>query len=146
MSIKDYFDIKELVCKHVYDKFGERAWVFFDERLLETLFVIRDVLGKPIYVNNWAAGGNLTQRGLRCNVCALVAEKTRLGKVYMSAHSQGIGVDFEVQGMSAQRVRDWIVKNQVFLPYAVRLEKDVTWVHLDLRNDGREGKVVFFVG
>lgn len=146
MNIKAYFDIKELVCKHVYDKFGERAWIFFDDRLLETLFVIRDVIGKPIYVNNWSVGGNLTQRGLRCNVCALVAEKTRLEKVYMSAHFQGIGVDFEVQGMSAQMVRDWIVKNQTILPYPVRLEKDVTWVHLDLRNDGREGRVVFFAG
>ena len=89
MNIKNYFNIKELVCKHVYNKFGEMAWTFFDPRLLETICVIREKLGKPITVNTWHSGGSLTQRGLRCNVCQLVAEKTRLEKVYVSAHLQG---------------------------------------------------------
>lgn len=80
MNIKDYFDIQELVCRHVYEKFGDNAWQFFDNRLLETLLVIREKLGKPIYVNNWQVGGNVTQRGLRCNVCQLVAEKQGLKK------------------------------------------------------------------
>lgn len=146
MRIKDYFDVQELVCKHVYNKFGDNAWQFFDDRLLETLFVIREKLGKPIHVNNWQVGGNLTQRGLRCNVCSLVAEKTRLEKVYMSAHSQGTAVDFDVKGMTALEVRNWIKANQVLLPYPVRLEQDVTWVHLDMRNDGKKGKVVYFKG
>lgn len=144
--IKKYFDIEELVCRHVYKKFGESAWSFFDERLLETLLVIREKLGKAIYVNNWQVGGNLTQRGLRCNVCALVAEKTALEKVYMSTHMQGNGIDFDVKGMSAQEVRDWTVRNQILLPYPVRLEDGVTWVHLDLRTDGSKGKVSFFKG
>lgn len=142
--IKQYFDIQELVCKHVYTKFGQVAWSFFDERLLETLLVIREKLGKPIYVNNWQVGGNLTQRGLRCNVCALVAEKTSLEKVYMSTHIQGNGIDFDVQGMSAAEVRGWIIKNQILLPYPVRLEDGVSWVHLDMRTDGEKGKVILF--
>lgn len=142
--IKQYFDIEELVCKHVHERFGEYAWCFFDERLLETLLVIREKIGKPIYVNNWQVGGNLTQRGLRCNCCVLVAEKTALEKVYMSAHLQGNGIDFDVQGMSAAEVRGWIIKNQILLPYPVRLEDGVTWVHLDVRTDGSKGKVVFF--
>lgn len=143
-NIKQYFDIEELVCPHVYKKFGEIAWQFFDERLLETMLVIREKLGKPIYVNNWQIGGNLSQRGLRCNVCILVKEKTDLEKVYMSAHLQGTGIDFDVKGMTAQEVREWIKRNQILLPYAVRLEDGVNWVHLDLRNDGTKGKVVLF--
>lgn len=146
MSIRDYFDIQELVCKHVYNKFGDNAWQFFDDRLLETLLVIREKLGKPVTVNNWKLGGNLTQRGLRCNVCQLVAEKTRLKKVYMSAHSQGTAVDFDVKGMTALDVRNWIKDNQILLPYPIRLEQDVTWVHMDMRNDGTRGKVVYFKG
>ena len=47
MNIKDYFDIQELVCRHVYEKYGNNAWQFFDNRLLETLLVIREKLGKP---------------------------------------------------------------------------------------------------
>lgn len=144
--IKDYFDIQELVCKHVYNKFGEGAWQFFDSRLLETLLVIREKLGKPIYVNNWQVGGNLTQRGLRCNICGLVKEKTSLEKVYMSAHMQGTGIDFDVKGMTTLEVRNWIKANQILLPYPIRLESDVTWVHLDMRNDGSKGKVIYFKG
>ena len=145
-NIKQYFDIEELVCPHVYKRFGGGAWQFFDERLLETMLVIREKLGKPIYVNNWQIGGNLSQRGLRCNVCILVKEKTDLEKVYMSAHLQGTGIDFDVKGMSAEEVRRWIEKNQILLPYAVRLEDAVNWVHLDLRNDGTKGKVTRFKG
>ena len=58
-GIKRYFSIKELVCPHVYDKFREYAWNFFDPRLLETLLVIREKCGLPIVINNWAKGGQL---------------------------------------------------------------------------------------
>ncbi len=146
MNIKNYFNIKELVCKHVYNKFGEMAWTFFDPRLLETMCVIREKLGKPITVNTWHSGGSLTQRGLRCNVCQLVAEKTRLEKVYVSAHLQGTALDFDVKGMTALEVRNWIKANQILLPYPVRLEQDATWVHLDVRTDGSNGKVTYFKG
>lgn len=135
-TIKDYFDIRELVCPHVHDKFGAYAWQFFDPRLLDTLLVIREKIGKPIIVNNWASGGDFSQRGLRCNICALPKEKTSLEKLYMSAHSQGMAVDFDVAEMKAEEVRKWIKDNQIFLPHPIRLEEDVNWVHLDVRSDG----------
>lgn len=134
--ISKYFDIQELVCPHVYDKFGLYAWRFFDPRLLDTLLVIREKIAKPIYVNNWDMGGNFTQRGLRCNICPLVKEKTSLEKLYVTAHSQGMGVDFDVKGMSAEEVRKWIKDNQILLPHPIRLEEDVNWLHLDTRSDG----------
>ena len=143
--IKKYFDIEELVCRHVYSRFGEKAWDFFDRRLLEVLLFVREGIGKPIYVNNWQIGGSLSQRGIRCNVCALVQEKSRLEKVYMSTHLQGNGIDFDVKGMTAEEVRRWIYANRVMLPHKVRLESDVTWVHLDTRNYSNE-KVLYFKG
>lgn len=144
-TIKDYFDIRELTCPHVYDKFREYAWNFFDPRLLDTLLVIREKIGKPIYVNNWDMGGNFSQRGFRCNICPLVKEKTALEKLYITAHNQGMGVDFDVKGMSAEEVRKWIVDNKIFLPHPIRLESDVNWVHLDVRTDGMQA-VTFFKG
>lgn len=144
-TIKDYFDIRELTCPHVYDKFREYAWNFFDPRLLDTLLVIREKIGKSIYVNNWDMGGNFTQRGFRCNICPLVKEKTALEKLYVTAHNQGMGVDFDVKGMSAEEVRKWIVDNKIFLPHPIRLESDVNWVHLDVRTDGMQA-VTFFKG
>lgn len=144
-QVSHFFDIKELVCKHVYDKFGESAWQFLDERLLRTLHAVRLILGKPIIVNNWANGGSYSQRGLRCNVCPLVKEKTSLEKVYLSAHVQGIAVDFHVPGMTTAEVRRLIIDNQRLLPYPIRIERDTTtWIHIDMRNDDDNYKVAEF--
>ena len=68
-TIKDYFDIQELVCRDTYNKYGNEAWQFLDDRLLANLLWIRENLGKPIYVNSWAIGGKFSERGLRCNLC-----------------------------------------------------------------------------
>ena len=59
---------------------------------------------------------------------------------------QGTAVDFDVQGMSAEEVRKWIERNKVLLPYPIRLEEGVNWVHLDMRNDGSKGRVTCFKG
>ena len=134
-----YFIVQELVCKHTYMKFGERSWQFLDTELLHTLLVIRKNIGKAMYVNNWDMGGPLSQRGLRCNICQLVKDKTKANSVYLSSHGNGAGVDFDVKGMTAQEVRNWISENQVLLPYPIRLESGVTWVHLDIY-DVQNGK------
>lgn len=146
MSIRDYFDISELVCRHVYSNFGEKSWSFLDKRLLDTILAIREGIGKPITVNNWSSGGSFSQRGLRCNLCSLVKDKTNKTKIYVSAHLQGKAVDFDVKGMSASKVREWIGMNKDILPYPIRIEKDVNWVHVDMRNDGSRCKIEYFNG
>ena len=102
-----------------------------------------DLLGLPIYVNNWSRGGSLSQRGLRCNLCQLVKDKTDSDKLYMSAHSQGMGIDFDINGMSAKQVRNWIKEHQEELPHPIRVEEDVNWVHIDVRSDGKK-KLTWF--
>ena len=116
MTIKDYFNIKELVCEHVYRQFKEQSWQFLDPKLLETIFCIRKNLNKPMIINTWSSGGKFSQRGLRCNICDLVKSKTLSNRLYLSAHMQGTAVDFDVQGMSAEEVRKWIERNNVLLP------------------------------
>lgn len=144
-ELRSYFNIKELVCKHVYDKFGEGAWQFLDERLLRTLHAVRLILGKPMVVNNWARGGSYSQRGLRCNVCVLVREKSNLEKVYLSAHIFGKAIDFHVPGMTEREVRSTIIDNQHRLPYPVRIERDTDgWIHIDTRNDYPNEKIILF--
>lgn len=146
-TIKDYFDIRELVCKDVYDRFKDQAWTFFDPRLLETMLVIREAINKPIYVNNWDSNGKLSERGLRCNLCATVDAKTSQHISYVSAHIQGEALDFNVSGMTCKAVRQWIVNNKHLLPYPIRLELDTTtWVHLDVRNDDITNKIKTFRG
>ncbi len=140
-----FFNIKELVCPHVYERFGDEAWSFLDERLLNTLYTIRLYLDKPIIVNNWAKGGSYSQRGLRCNVCPLVKEKTSLEKVYVTAHLQGKAIDFHVPGLTSDEVRDFIVGIQRQLPYPIRIERGTQgWVHIDMRASEFYDKINFF--
>ena len=137
-----YFSLNELVCKHVYDKFGDFAWTFLDEKVVITLDTIRRLIGKPITVNTWADGSEFSQRGLRCNICSLVKEKTLANQLYMSAHILGMAMDFDVEGMSADEVRVWIAVNKDKLPYNIRLERGTAWVHLDVYDNGT--KLTFF--
>ena len=69
MEIVPHISVKEMVCPHVYAKYGDKSARFLDEDLMAVLKVIRnDILKCPIIINN---GSTLTQRGLRCNVCPL---------------------------------------------------------------------------
>lgn len=144
IKANNYFIIQELVCKHTFQRFGERAWQFLDTELLHTLLVIRKAINKPMYINNWDAGGPLSQRGLRCNICQLSKDKTKVNDIYLSSHCNGAGVDFDVKGMTAEQVRQWIAKNGVLLPYPIRLESGVTWVHLDIYDPLNGKRINYF--
>lgn len=143
-ELKKYFSIKELVCQHVYNKYREdQIWSFFSMQSLETLLVLRrDILKVPLVINSWK--DNYTQRGLRCNLCAIPKERTRLEKVYMSAHCTGEAFDITVKGMSAEEARKKIASLEDFLPYPIRLEKDVTWLHIDTYDEGNGSKITYF--
>ena len=125
-GLKQFFDVSELVCKHTYEKWGEKSWQFLDTDFLECLLIIRrDILKAPMTCNH--AGAN--QRGLRCNRCELVSEKERL---YLSSHIFGKAGDFSVQGMTAQEARSKIRNNAHLLPCNIRLENGVSWLHFDV--------------
>jgi len=141
--IPTYFTLDELVCPHVYDKFGETAWQFFDQRLLITIDLLRERLNKPIFVNDWQVHGRFDERGFRCIQCELVKKAITENRLYVSPHMTGQGVDFDVQGMLAEEVRVWIAQNKNILPYPIRLANGVSWVHLDTR-DAEKGKVYLF--
>jgi hypothetical protein len=138
-----YFELKELVCKDVYNTYKDIAWQFFDQKLLLTIDRIREKIGKPIFVNSWDSGGDFDERGFRCLKCGLVKSAIAEQRMYVSPHMTGQGVDFDVQGLLAEEVRQWIVKNANLWPYPLRLEAGVNWIHLDLR-DTNNGKVFIF--
>lgn len=125
-----YFNIKELVPANIYSAFGDTAWQFLDRRVIMNLDYIREKIGKPILVNY----GRLNYRGYddggyRNN---------------NSQHKHGRAIDFDVIGMSAQQVRDWIVKNYKNFPEPnIWIEDDVTWVHMDVRYSDKKGIYLF---
>jgi len=144
-ELQRYFDLRELVDQPTYNKYGDFAWNFFRTELLETLLVVRrDIVQRPISVNTWSLGGRFKERGLRHNLSAEVQKNTNAGRQYLSGHCVGAAVDFDVKGMTALQARQAIQAKANLLPHPIRLEDGVTWVHLDVYNDGSKGKVVLF--
>ena len=143
-EIKKYFSIKELVCDHTYAKWGEKAWQFLDTDFLYALLIIRRDILKVSMTCNFSTS---VQRGLRCNCCQMVQSKSRLFQNYLSSHILGKAGDFNVKGMTAEQARKKIIENASLLPCNIRLEKDVTWLHMDvLPQYGVKDKVYLFKG
>ena len=92
-KLKENFDIRELVCQHCYNKFGEQSWQFLSTELLSVLYTLRyEIFKVPITINNWHIKGKFSQRGLRCNMCQLVKDKK---SIYISAHCLGKAIENE---------------------------------------------------
>lgn len=140
-ALKQFFKIKELVCPEIYVRDGELAWRYLRTELIETLLIIRrDILKVPMIVNN----GTRTECGLRCNLSKEVLKYTNENKLYVTAHLFGAAVDVvftEKSGMTAEKARKLIKKNKNLLPYPIRIEKDVTWLHVDVYDNG-DGKMI----
>ena len=69
--------------------------------------------------------------------------------MYLSAHVMGKAIDFDVKGMKATEVRDWVEENQDIFPYKIRLEnkmngKPIRWSHLDVYYSRKNPKVYKF--
>lgn len=150
-NIKKYFGIKELVGWQTCAKYGENSWQFLDIRLLQALLIVREGLKKEIYVNNWIKGGNFSERGLRSNVQNIVKSNTMSNNLYLSAHVMGKAVDFDVKGMSAEDVRNWIKENAHLFPFKIRLEhidtstnKPINWVHMDVIQNVKNPQIYLF--
>lgn len=124
-ELHKFFQVSELVCGHTFSRWGERSWQFLDTEYLHNLLVIRrDILQLPMTCNHAGA----EQRGLRCNRCELVKEQT---KPYLSSHVLGKAGDFTVTGLTAEEARRRIKENERLLPYPLRLEAGVSWLHFD---------------
>jgi hypothetical protein len=125
-AIRQYFDVQELVCNHIYTRWVEQSWQFLDTDYLHCLLIIRrDILKAPM----WCNGNGKTQRGLRCNRCAIVRGKS---SVYLSSHILGKAGDFTITGMTAEEAREKIKENSALLPCRIRIESGVSWLHFDV--------------
>lgn len=67
-----------------------------------------------------------------------------LGKPYLSAHALGRGFDVTVSGMGAEDARQAVIKASDRLPYPVRLEDGVSWLHADTMDLCNGQKVTLF--
>ena len=165
------FDLHELICPHLFLKYGAMSRGFLDDKQLQNMDWVRNFTNKPVYVNNWdmfmksdyiialqeliksgkpidesklpaPPKGMQAQSGIRCNICSISLEKTRQGVIYSSAHHRGQADDYSIEGMLAEEVRQMLVKYQIKVPNPFRLENGVSWVHMDSVDTGK--KVTLF--
>ena len=133
------FIIEELVPPSIIQSYGaEGSWQFLDTKLVWTIDKIREALGKKITINTWKWKGQFSERGYR-------DPKSKTGAVN-SMHKKGKAVDFDVEGMTAEQVRNWIRKNYKTLDclkYITGMEKGVSWVHIDVRPYDRKALGLF---
>jgi hypothetical protein len=126
------FPLKELVSPEIYAKFGERAWEFFDERILRNIQWVRERLG-PTRVNNYSMG--LKYRGF---------DAFEFRKTGVSQHNHGRALDFEVIGMPSEQVRQYLVTHQNEMPEPnVWVEKGTPHCHMDVRCSDKKGVYLF---
>jgi hypothetical protein len=144
LGLQGHFDIRDLVCPHTYNAFGQRSWQFLSTELLITILIVREnILKTGMIANNWRAGGSFSQRGLRCNLCQIVKDKTDVWDIYLSGHCLGAAIDFDAIGMAAEEARGIIRENAILLPNPIRLEVGpaINWVHMDVFNY-MNGKII----
>ena len=137
-SLKKYFKIHELVGPQMYAKHGDEGWFVFETDTLHSLLIMRIGIDKKFSVNDWFWGGIYSQRGYRDTTQQIIKDKVEDGILYVSGHPLGCAIDFKVEGMDAEDVRDWIVEHTDLFPCKIRLEwkkngVPITWVHIDCK-------------
>ena len=131
MKVSEHIDIRELVDKKTYLLCGDKCVAKIDPRLPVILERIRQLCGdRVLTINDWHIGGKLQYRGFRPSDCAVGAVK--------SMHKQGKAADFDIKGLSADKVRNIIRENAAELLKLglTRIETNISWVHIDLKYTG----------
>jgi hypothetical protein len=136
------YKIYELVDRVTHLRFGERAWMFFDDESLMMIDGIREYFsikaGKdiPMVINDWYWKGEFQWSGLRPNYC-------KIGSKW-SIHRLAKGFDIKCEQYTAEEMRAEILanKNHELLKYINRMEGNVNWLHVDRANI--ENRIVVF--
>lgn len=145
----NYFKIQEFVSKKTYNKYGDKCVQFIDQRILDFINKLREDLKKPITINNWLWNGSFEQRGLRTNLDEIVKNKTNKDILYVSQHTLGKAIDFNVKGMSNKETYEYIIKNyhtNGYDKYITRIEhidSAPNWIHVDCANTGKKELYIF---
>lgn len=116
-----YFKAEELLPKGVTDT------SLLDPKLLQLIDEIRELLGVPCTINNYASGGTRQWCGLRTPACTIGAPK--------SQHRLGKAADIHPIGMTAEQARAKIKKAvaEGKLKNLGGVEDGVSWLHVDVR-------------
>jgi hypothetical protein len=117
-----HFELYELVDPVTYKRFGDRAWMFFDDETLMMIDGIREYFGVPTTINDWYWGGRFQWSGLRTIDCTEGSK--------WSIHRLAKGFDMKAKGIPAETMRGETMAHQDhdLLRYINRMENGVSWL------------------
>ena len=132
----NYFKIQELVDKDTYELLGDQAWKLLDNNLLILIDKLREKFGSAT-INNWNIGGNFSKSGFRVYNEKIGAKK--------SLHKFGLACDLKFSNYTAEKIRQEIRSNEEFWKqYISRIENDVNWLHVDLKDFDSSKNIYWF--
>lgn len=108
-KVGKHFKVKEFACKD-----GSQV-VFIDDYLVAILDILRNQVGKPVYINS----------GYRTP-----ARNKAVGGAKYSYHMRGMAADIRVEGMTANQIAKKLNK---IIPEGCGIIVYDTWVHFDTR-------------
>lgn len=131
-----HFILQELVGPEIFQARGERAWELLQPAILITLDRVHDLFG-AVTVNNWHAGGDFKESGLR-------NFNTLTGALY-SMHKYGGAMDMKFRTVTPEEVSKYLLEHRTDFPELTCLENaeiTKTWLHADCRNHSKSWIVV----
>lgn len=137
-----YFELRELLPPEIYYKLGEEQpeevlWPLIDDKLKAVLDCVRgEIIQAPMICNTWHFGGAYTLRGLRPKDCPTGAKN--------SQHKLGRAADLVCYKYTAEQMRKMIYEKRHLLPYPVRIEEGVSWLHIDVKRVANHHDKVYF--
>lgn len=136
-----YFELYELLPPELYkadyyesEAAREAGFWLIDEKLLITIDVVREIIGKPLICNTWYMNGTIKNACLRSHNCTVGATN--------SQHKLGKAIDLVCHYYSADEMRQMIMANKDKLPYPIRMEEGVKWCHIDVKDMDYKGKKI----
>ncbi len=126
MYIMRNFKAHELVDEKTFKQFGPQATTLFRDEILQGLDELRDLLNRPLIVNNWKDGGQYEWSGLRTI--------DYFGGAKWSAHRIGCAFDVKCPTMAPTKLQEFILKRSAegLLKGIKRMElATATWTHID---------------
>ena len=128
--IPDNFAVHELVPRAMYERYGDKAILCLDPRIIRFLAIARPLWGVPLTVNNYGYGGDREWSTLRTTDSPWYNP--------LSQHSFGRALDAGASKMSAEEMREWIRENAHWLyneigTDTITIEDGVDWLHIDFR-------------
>jgi len=153
------FKPQEIFPPHIIDKYTNKSgdiyqaiWRLMDSRTLWTAVKLRELFGTMI-INDYLWGGHNLNRGFRDPITLIDKNHfIQTGEIiaewssFTSQHCFGRALDSSFKKVLAENVRVYIIQNKGRdeFKYITAIEKEVSWLHFDVRNF-KNGHERFFI-